>query len=203
MIRDTLPASRFTPVRRLRGFSLIEILVVLMVMGLITGLAVVALTFGGQKQEVRERLEYLSSLAVYAIDEAQFSGADFGLLIVETQADNGASLFELHWRQRLPDGWERPVNSGDLFAAIQVPEDVELQLTLDGEAIDLATNGEQAVQGDAISEPQWLFLASGETQPGELAVWSTSDDRLYLSWDALARFSRVSEEPIPSDEIEL
>ncbi|MEO0436316.1 MAG: prepilin-type N-terminal cleavage/methylation domain-containing protein [Pseudomonadota bacterium] len=190
------------PTRGFRGFSLVELLFALMVMGLITGIALVALTFGGQKQEVREQLEYLSALAVYAIDEAQFSGADLGLLVVETQADNGASLFELHWRQRLPDGWEQPANSGELFASIRFPEDVELQLTLDGEAIDLAADGEQAVQGDAISEPQWLFLASGETQPGELVAWSDADSRLYLSWDALARFSRVSDEPIPSDEIE-
>lgn len=65
-----------------RGFTLIEILVTLVIMGLLAGLA--ALSVGGTAERAaRDEAERLHQLLSYASDEATMQGEELGLLVEE------------------------------------------------------------------------------------------------------------------------
>lgn len=181
-----------------RGFSLIEMLVVLFVIVLMTGLVTLNVSSGGRDRLLQEQLESLVAVAGYALDEAQFRGSDFGVLFVNSVDASGELNVTAHWRQRLVQGWRPPEQSAQIFASVAFPASARLQIFLDGveflpaaeDAVDLAAQ-DAVASGPAVS-PQWLLLASGETQAGELLVRQRDDDTLLwrLRWDALGRFEQ-------------
>lgn len=173
-----------------RGFSLIEMLVVLFVVVLMTSLVSLNVTSGSGDRELRGQVETLAAVASYALDEAQFSGSDFGVLFVNSANARGELTMTAHWRQRLPQGWREPQRSRDIFKPIQFSAETRLQLSLDG--VEVLALDVDAADPRAGVVPQWLLVASGETQSGELLIRSRdTDDMLWrLRWDPLARFEQ-------------
>ena len=169
--------------RSVSGFSLLEMLLVLFVVVVLTSL--VSLNVGsGADTRLREQAALsIRDGVVFALDEAQFTGRDFGLLLqAGTGVDPGV---QLRWRERLAQGWRGPANNAVVFEDLWLDGDVEL--ILDG----LLVEPVDPAEGDALagSVPQWLFLASGDTQTGQL-LWrdSVSGEMLFrLEWDALGR----------------
>ena len=179
-----------------RGFSLVEMLVVLFVVVLLTGLVSLSVDSGAGDRIVRERVEALAAVATYALDEAQFVGSDFGLLFTRGLNAAGEDVTRAHWRQRLPAGWRAPPVQGEVFAPIEFPGEVELDLLLDGAQVVL--DDAAAAAAERGRAPQWLLLSSGETQAGELSLRERRSGELLwrLDWDALARFdSRPGDRP--------
>ena len=177
-----------------QGFSLVEMLVVLFVVVLLTGLVSLSVDSGAGDRIVRERIEALAAVATYALDEAQFVGSDFGLLFTRGLNAAGEDVTRAHWRQRLPAGWRTPPAQGEVFAPIEFPGEVELDLVLDGAQVVL----DEAAAAQRGRAPQWLLLSSGETQAGELSLRERRSGELLwrLDWDALARFdSRPGDQP--------
>lgn len=182
-----------------RGFSLIEMLVVLFVIVLMTSLVTLNVNSGASDRVVQERLDTLVSVAEYALDEAQFSGSDFGVLFASSVSDQGESMITAHWRQRVPQGWREPRLSQEVFSAVEFPPEARLQIILDD--VELVPVASDAVDPRAGTAPQWLMSASGETQVGELLVRSRDDDALLwrLEWDSLGQFEQFrgeDDEPI-------
>jgi prepilin-type N-terminal cleavage/methylation domain-containing protein len=176
--------------RRIRdaGFSLIEMLVVLFVVVLLTSLVSLNLDSGAGDRAVRERLDTLLALAGLALDEAQDSGTDLGVLFLEDVNARGETTVRALWRQRLRIGWRQPEDALGLFEPLLFPPGVELRLYLDGDAVAPLRPGDAAAVDERA--PQWLFSASGETQNGELEILAIEDgERLWrATWDALGRF---------------
>lgn len=173
-----------------RGFSLVELLVVLFVIVLLTGLVSLNVNSGAGDRVLRDQIDSLRSIATYALDEAQFSGTDYGVLFVESINSYGDRVVSAHWRQRLPQGWRLPEGSPDLFEPIEFDASAELQLFLDGaEAPPVIIDVQNPLNG---ATPQWLLLSSGETQSGELYFTDTDNgDALWrIEWDVLARFEQ-------------
>ena len=172
---------------RVRGFSLIEMLVVLFVVVLLVSLVSINVNTGVGDRDVRDRLDALLAVAAYALDEAQDSGADFGVLFTSARDGDGVLVQRAHWRRRLVDGW-RDAPDDEVFADITFPPEVTLTLRLDGTDVALA-EAEAALPASG-RVPQWLFTASGETQTGELLLRDRdSGAPLWrVSWDALGRF---------------
>jgi len=171
-----------------RGFSLVEMLVVLLVVVLLTSLVTININSGASDRVVQEKIEDLAAVAAYALNEAQFQGVDFGVLFVNEPKDNGEVVLTAYWRHRLPVGW-RPADQLDpLFEPIEFPPDVEFALFLEGVEVFAETAQAAAVLSGRV--PQWLLLASGETQAGEIAIRDGRDGELLwrLDWDGLARF---------------
>lgn len=169
------------------GFSLIELLVVLFVVVLLTSLVSLNVNTGAGDRVTRERLDALLAVAAYALEEAQDSGSDFGVLFTGDRDAQGQLVQRAHWRQRRVGGWRTIPD--DVFADIDFPPDVVLTLRLDGTDVALA-EPETAMPARG-RVPQWLFTAGGETQTGELLLHERDSGKLVwrVSWDALGRFS--------------
>ena len=90
-----------------RGFSLLELLVALFVVIMVTSLVSLNVSPGGGDLRLETQLRNLVGVAGYALDEAEFLGRDFGLLLQELD-EGGERVYSYEWRERLPAGWREP-----------------------------------------------------------------------------------------------
>ena len=104
------------------GFSLVEVLIVIFVIVLLTSMVALNVGSGSQDIKIESQLRGLIDTAEYALDEAQFTGLDYGLLIQEEYAPEG-SRFVYTWQERRIDGWQQPESGKEIFAnhSIQTP----------------------------------------------------------------------------------
>ena len=173
---------------RNHGFSLLELLLVLVIVGFIAGLAGLSVSSGSRPYVVEGSVTVFADTAQYAMDEAQFAGMDMGLLLRE-ESGRETNVFSYEWLQRQPAGWRPPVNDAEIFQARKFPLDVELQLEVEEGAPELAAEFEDK-KTDAL-QPQVIFYSSGETTPGTLTlVDAEGGDTLWvLEWDLVGRMT--------------
>lgn len=172
--------------RRIQGgFSLLELLLVLFVVMMIASLVTLNVNSGGQDLQLEAKVRSLADISAYALDEAQMSGTDMGLLL-QRISNEGDPVYRYSWRQRREQGWRVPELDEELFGPKDFPPGLELKLVLD----DLPVP-ELSPESDAIDlAPQVIFYASGETTPGyiELRDATTGGILWLLEWDLLGRF---------------
>lgn len=179
-----------------RGFSLLELLVTLFVIVLVTSLVTLNVGTGGADYRLQHLVENVADTANYALDEAQFAGWDYGLLITRQDRD-GEPYYRLRWLERGPERWRSPLSGKEVFADVDLDAGVELELTLDG-----ALQDEQLFypRVDAPA-PQVVLYASGETLPGALDLLDENGSLLWrLEWDLLGNF-RALRQGLAEDEL--
>ncbi|KZX59463.1 hypothetical protein A3709_14305 [Halioglobus sp. HI00S01] len=183
------------PARRIdqRGFSLLELLVTLFVVVLVTSLVTLNVGSGAGDYELQGQMEEIADTAAYALDEAQFVGWDFGLLLL--RSDEPDSAYSLDWLERGPERWRAPASGKDVFRPMDLPADITLELELDG----VLQEQEVFLPTQEFPAPQMVFYASGETPPGNLSVIDDRNGELLwrLEWDLLGNFRALyrGEEP--------
>ncbi len=189
-----------------RGFSLLELLVTLFVIVLVTSLVTLNVTSSGRDIELEAMVDDIAGTAAYALDEAQFVGRDFGL-IMNLQSEEGASAFHYRWVQRGDKDesndsagvqrWVAPEGGQDVFAAGALPVEIELELELDEVLQDQAVF---TLKTEA-PPPQLVFYASGETTPGALLFRTRENGDLLwrLEWDLLGNFESLPD-GLPREE---
>jgi len=182
------------------GFSLVEMLVALMVVVLVTSLVTFSFNSGGRDVRLAAEVRNLAGVAAYALDEAQMTGMDYGLLLEETVED-GEVVYTYSWLERQLDGWEPPASGQELFDAKRFPPGIELELELEDSPLVELSPGED--DSEAI-RPQVVFYASGETTVGAIDVRRREDGDLLwrIEWDLLGRFQLLprGEESLDEDE---
>jgi type II secretion system protein H len=178
-----------------RGFSLLEMLVALFVIVLVTSLVSLNLNSGGRDIELEARVRNLADVAAYALDEAQLTGRDYGLLLGQEVVE-GETLYRYAWRERYVDGWRPPASGKDVFAEQVLPAGFELQLELDDSVFrerELAGDEDEdgARDKDEEERPQVVLYASGETTVGLIDVRRRDTGELLwrVQWDLLGRFT--------------
>lgn len=182
--------------RTQRGFSLLELLVALFVVILVTSL--VTLNIGSGDRDIRlvSKLHNLVDVAAYALDEAQFLGLDYGLLLQRVE-ENGELVYAYAWRERRPEGWRLPHTGKEVFGERQFPADIELFLELE----DVPVPEIAQAASDLEVTPQVVLYSSGETTPGAIDVRRRSSGELLwrIEWDLLGRFTMLQrgEEDVP------
>jgi prepilin-type N-terminal cleavage/methylation domain-containing protein len=182
---------------RQRGFSLLELLVALMVVVLVTTLVNLSVSSGGQDIALQSQVLNLVDVASYALDEAQMTGVDYGLLLQEEQ-QAGETVYSYSWLQRQIDGWAEPDVSGDMFAPQQLPPGVALELELeDAPVVELSLDESDYLNDPDDDEerivPNVVFYASGEMTVGAINVRKLDDGELLwrIQWDLLGRFETL------------
>lgn len=165
-----------------RAFSLVELLVVLFVVVLMTSLATLGLNSGSRDRDIESAVRGIMGVGGYALDEAQFSGRDYGLRLVH---DAASDSWRTQWLERWPEGWRRPETARDVWESRRLGDGVMPELMLEGRAVALA--GTQA----GPDAPPIVFYASGETAPGELTLRDRETGAVLwrLRWDLLGRFT--------------
>lgn len=177
------PAGRSPTVGRPTGFSLLELLLVLVIVGLIVSVVGLSVSSGSRPYTIAGSVSGFSQLAEYALDEAQMGGYDLGLLF-ERSSEAGEDRYSYSWLARQGLEWA-PVPRDELLAKSRMfPAGLLLELEMEEQIVELEADE------DAVGpQPQVIFYSSGEATPGILR-WRDSDtgDLLWeLEWDLIAR----------------
>lgn len=157
-----------------RGFTLMEILVVIVIIGIIVSAATLSINVLGRDSEAEEEMRRLWAVLVQAREESELQGIDTGVFISE-------QAYEFLRFDPRENRWI-PVQYDTLFAPRQLPEELRFRMWVESRAIVLRPGAQ--VDREDISEdkkwpPQIMVLSSGEILPFELQVERDAQDALW------------------------
>jgi general secretion pathway protein H len=143
-----------------RGFSLLELLIVVTIIGIFAGAAVLSLGVVGRDREIERETLRLQSLLSLLREEALMQSRDYGLLF-------NASGYEFFLYDHQRAAW-LPAPADNLLRQHKLPPALRLTLTLENRELVLPPDFE--TQDKDAPEPQVVLLASGELTPFEIAI---------------------------------
>lgn len=167
--------------RTTRGFTLVELLVVLVILGSLVGLAVLSTGIAGTSRELRGEAERLAGLIGVLVEEAVLDNREYGLRLERgryqvLRFDEATATWVARSEHLLPE-W------------------AQLSFELEGEPLRLSGPGgsrEVAKQDKdddeeekaAAPQPQLLILSSGELSPFRLHLEERRKEGLRLQLES-------------------
>ena len=165
-----------------RGFTLVELLVVLVILGVLIGLAMLGTGVAGPARELHAEAERLAGLIGVLAEEAVLDSREYGLHLT-------AGAYQVLSYDPVQRHW-RPLQG----KPHDLPSWAELSVELEGEPLQLpSAAGEQGRKAGLT--PQLLILSSGELSPFRLQLRERRRDglRLWLSSDGF-QLPRVAQD---------
>lgn len=144
--------------QRSAGFTLIELMVVLVVVGLLISLVGLSVGGGGERRELEEVTRSLYLRMQAASEQAVMTNREIGIRFRE----QGYGFVQLNRDQ----GQWAPLPRGGLSGG-SLPEWVALDLMTDGGEADALETDDDEEQ----AEPDLVFFSSGESTAFDLYLW--------------------------------
>ena len=142
---------------RSRGFTLIEILVVVVIIGVISAGILLSVNFTGRDNELEKESDRLLTLVNYAREQAELQTREYGVLFQE----DGYEFVSYDVRRA---SW-RSVFEDDALRARKLPEGLGIKLVVDGRPIVL-----KRPKDDKDKKPQVMIFSSGDLSSFEITV---------------------------------
>lgn len=163
---------------RSAGFTLIEIMLVVFLIGLITAVAVI--TFGGDRRdtELDKEAERLDALLDYVREQAELQTRDYGLRV--NAVSYSFVVFDV-----LQNQW-RTADEDDALRERKFPEGIEPQVVVEGRLIVL----DQRKREIDDFKPQVLIFANGDLSSFEVLLRredSNDQARIYTDEQSIIR----------------
>ena len=177
---------------RAAGFTLLELMVVLVLMGIIFSFAVLSLRGTDISDLMEQETRRLATLLELASDEAILQGEELAINF----EDDGYEFLVLQ-----ENSWRSPGDDA-LLKAYSLPAEIELRLEVEGELPELnsfATQEDRDSEADEEENltPQVFILSSGEMTPFSVTFRSFhSDYRYHLTVSLFGEVSWEVEETL-------
>ena len=177
---------------RSAGFTLLELMVVLVLIGIILSFAALSLRGDDISELMDQETRRLATLLELASDEAILQGEELAVNFLE----DGYEFLVLR-----ENSWQSPEDD-NLLKAYSLPAEIELRLEVEGEPPELSDFSTQE-DGDSEEDPedsvtpQVFILSSGEMTPFSATFMSfQSDYRYHLTVSLLGKVSWEVEETL-------
>ena len=162
--------------RNTQGFTLVEVLMVVVILGIVASVVVVGFTGADRQRGLIREAKRLALVVEMARDESVLSGLEYGLDVLE---DGYQFLVYDIDRERWTTLTESP------YSAHEVVQDVALDLFIDDFALDPARLMSNAGLDEAT--PEVIILSSGELTPFSMQFVPRWDGQHWVvSSDGLA-----------------
>jgi general secretion pathway protein H len=194
--------STLLGVTRNAGFTLIEIMVVILIIGLIVGVASSSLS---NRSAITERValkEFANRLAM-VLSESALSGKAWGIRIERIPPgaainensvnDSETDLFTYHWLLLQDDQTWKYATPAELDEQHTFPESTDIVLNVENNPAEITSAAVKADEDNPL-KPQIFLLPSGEVSPFSVEISSSEKDDsnqkgLLLSVDTLGRIT--------------
>ena len=171
-----------------RGFTLIEILVVIVIVATIVSMALLSLGVAGEDEELDTERRRLAALIETVQDDAALQGREFGIEFT-------TSAYRFVEFDPLARRWAE-VPYDDMYRLRNLPEGLEFELFIDDKRVQLDNDPKkiddpdenQLSAGVQVYVPHLFVFASGQSTAFELRMWRPQTDaELVLVGDVLGQ----------------
>jgi general secretion pathway protein H len=167
---------------RSKGFTLVEILIVMLIIAVIISLAVLSVSSTGRDSQLDEESRRIEGLVGLLHERALLEGRDFGLRI-----EPAAYEFVVYDPRR--DRWMMMDQERE-FRHRELPKGISFQLQLDSQTVVIKPIDRNLSSGQQ-PNPQVAIAASGEGTPFRLILLrDATQAKAAVDGDALGKVSR-------------
>ena len=168
---------------RSKGFTLVEILVVVVIMAIVISAAILSVGTTGRDSQLDEESRRIEGLVGLLHERALLEGRDFGLRI-----EPAAYEFVVYDSRR--DRWTT-LDQEHEFRRRNLPKGVSFQLELDSRIVVIKPI-DRNLTSDTAPAPQLAIAASGEGTPFRLTLLRDGTaSRASVDGDALGEITRI------------
>jgi general secretion pathway protein H len=147
-----------------KGFTLLEIIIVTIIISILFTFAIISIGDGGQSQVLKQETQRLMALIRLAHEEAIMQAKEMGVSVNE-YADVHGYTFYLLQEQQWQTLTDEPFHPHRFSAGVQAE-------------VHLAGNPLVVTDAENAQNPQILILSSGELTPFEILIKSKSDEKI-------------------------
>lgn len=164
-------------IRRQPGFTLIEILVVVIIVATVSGIALMSMGLIGDDRELDTERKRIATLIEVAQDEAMMQGREFGLeLMTSSYRFVEFDPFESRWSD---------IPADELFRLRRLPEGMEFELYVEDKRVLLENDPKEFEDSDAAGmaresqtyAPHVFVFSSGESTAYEIRLRRPANDQ--------------------------
>jgi general secretion pathway protein H len=177
---------------RSKGFTLVEILVVVVIMAVVISLAVLSIGTTGRDSQLDQEGRRVQALIDLLHERAVLEGRDFGVRILP-------SAYEFVVYDTIKDQWKK-FDEENQYRHRELPKGVSFQLQLDQTTVVLKAP-DKDLSGGPPQPPQLAIAASGEGTPFRLILQrDTTQAQATVNGDALGKISLETSDHVSTNK---
>jgi len=150
--------------RAARGFTLLELMIVVFVIGLVTAGVVISFSGGNRDEQLERESERLDALFDYVREQAELQTRDYGFRI--NRRGYSFVVYDV-----LANQW-RPAEEDDALRERPFPEGIETEVVVEGRKVVLETRKKDIED----YMPQVMIFSNGDISSFEVILWREGTD---------------------------